>query len=89
LANRILKLIVTYMNPVQVWEERHPFKDWIFYLGILLKRAISSISEKEYSVYDQNISLKNVAYELVEIESLFLVLHSMFCFSVKLQLKAI
>jgi hypothetical protein len=27
LANRILKLIVTYMNPVQVWEERHPFKD--------------------------------------------------------------
>jgi hypothetical protein len=26
MANSILKLIVTYMNPIRVWQERHPFK---------------------------------------------------------------
>lgn len=26
LANKVLKLIVKYMNPIRTWEERHPFK---------------------------------------------------------------
>ncbi len=28
IANTVLKCIVKYMNPIQTWQERHPFKDY-------------------------------------------------------------